>query len=1124
MSNRRAIVCVFVLFIMFFRINHHCWRLCLIYFKSKMYCRIVSIVAVVLMCESVQAALNVSERDGVFSIARGGRTVVVSAGEEVGNRSMKDVTNAFVRLSDGTQVWNRWRERADDGYRYEIAARADGAVELTFQSQVLPVCSERDRWLVLRLPEEVLTGKTYESVVATVRKYSVEKGVFGPQTKLRSRWLAVNGLTFDFNPRGVGDEESCVEEGWSHQDALRGLWFVEHDPAGGWKICAGAAPMTSWGGYVGAKMVLREGVFADYDVIHALRKFGYDQPMRASRLLSFGAPVCGSAYADGNHLYSRDAVCGWFEGRPAGVPAVGCPQGVNYSSVSGEGRTVYRLSGLTDGVHVLTFTAGNYTGAENGFAVSVNGVDIAADLCVPSGKVFAVTRPIRVSDGIFDIAFSGKWLVSSLAVQPLMFDGEDFAIRRGCWVVDGWEPTCFHRNDAVREPPVFATDREFRDLPAPGTEFSVTPREPPAEVELPSPDLPSLDWMRKPRIVRLFNNSSTLAELDAPNAISDYFDREFKGRNYNIIMLSGMHSRHTYLGQEERGLDAVRRITEEAHRRGMKVIDHFDATLVWNIGDGFRLMTERIPELNRSVGTGLPSYQFCIYNPDFRRKMYDYLLRDVRNGVDGFQLDEVQYWQHGCVCRHCREGFRRETGWWIPENELNPAWQDDRSPFRKRWFAWKVRKATDFFLDFRRQVKDLKPDLVLSAYAPPWAFEFSVPRVNVGRDLVDLARTFNFFGYEMCSRCVMRSARFEFPAVRVQDILSRGYRMPMWDWYYNIDWQNDYVSWALSTMAGRAPLLAEVPKDASVPDYPGFDERRGGMKRRGAHPIAGTALLFSFASRDWNAVECHPGKEFGGIGQALEALHVPYEVIGDAALESCDLARFKTLLVGAANCLSDRAVKGIRDFAAQGGTVRLSAQAGLFDERGDRRVVWPFKDVFGFEPTIEPRSDKTYERPFGKGRIAYTPALRGEEFFFVLQMVNRVCDFNPDPVRESAFRREIVACATSWWQVDAPDKVHTAIWREADGSVAIHFLNTTGVEPESGVKPAAESPVPAFPPLEKDIAFVVPEGVQAEAFSPDFEGPRTLPSARRADGSLAVTLPKDMLKVYVLVRITGGDK
>jgi len=1068
----------------------------------------------------VWAGLDFRESDGTFQVWRNGERIVSSIVMDRGAIGTNDVERSFVTLPDGSRVWNEWSKVGDRSFRFEVAARSDGAVELTMQSQVAWDSTHRDRWLTLTLPESVLTGQAYTSVVATVRKFEPVGAVFAATSpELKSRWLATNGLTFDFNALGPGDDECCDSEGWSHQDSLRGAWYVRHLPGGGWKIFAGACPPTPWGGYIGAKLVLREGRFEDYDSLHAIRDFYYGQRFYPQLQLAFGAPRFGETYRNGDHSFADAKRCGWKSKEGETRAVVGHPEGVSYSALTGCGKAVYRISGLRPGVLFLTFTAGNYSGVDNDFSVLANGEPVRRSLQVPARQVFVVTRPIQVSGDHIDVELSGRWLLSSLAVQPLLHAAEDFSIRRGIWLTDGWEPTYFHRNDTVKAPAKFAVEGEFRPLPVPGEEYASQPRELTLETELPDPDLPSLAWTRNPRIVRIFNNSSTMSELDPPGALEAYFDREIAGRGYNVVMLSGMHSRHTYAGQRQRGLEAVKRIAAEAHRRGMKLIDHFDATLVWNIGEGFRVMTERLPELIRSKETGLPSYQFCPYNPVFKQALHDYLVQEVRNGVDGFQVDEVQFWKHGCVCRHCREGFHRDTGWYVPENELDPAWKDRRSPFMKRWFDWKVKQSTDFFLELRRKVKDIRPDLVLSCYSTPWAFQYPVPLVNNGRSISDMARTFNLFGLEVMSRCVMRSTRFELSALRVEDTLSPDGRLVMWDWYYNADWQNDYVAWAISAMTGRSPMLAEVEKGPEVPDYPTFGEARGGMRRRGARPLGTTALLFSYASRDWNADDVFFAKEYGGFAQALDALHVPYVVIDERSLTEERLRPFKTLIVGAAHCLSEKSVAAIRAFAERGGIVRLSAQAGLFDERGDRREAWPFRDVFGLEPSVGSKTGTYLVRPFGRGELRYTPDLKGEEFFMLYENVGAPCAYKADPLREAAFRREVGELADSWWRVEAPEKVHTALWREADGSVVIHFLNVTGVKTRAGDVAEAKAPSPAFPPLERDIVFTVPEGTVAVAVSPDFAGARELESEKASDGSLTVTLPKELLNVYTLIRI-----
>lgn len=1085
------------------------------------------IVPAAFMCLLVQvpalAALDVRESGGKLEVLRDGEVLIGSVRMDRGGLGEDDVESSFIRLPDGSRVWNRWSKRQDRSFRMEVAMRADGAVEITMQSQVAFDTPHRRRMLELSIPDRVLSGKRYESVFASVRRFKKEDGVFGDGTGvLRSRWLAVDGVTFDFNPLGPGDDEACDGEGWSHMDSMRGIWYVQKSGRGGWTASAGAEPLTPWGGYAGTKVVIREGVFSDYDDIHMLRSFFYGQEFWPTALLSFGAKKAGSRFANGEVPYESSRGYGWETGAAADRSLSSRhPSGTVYSAIRGEKPMTYRVDCRRKGVYILTFTAGNHPGAANRFTLKTEDETVAADVSVPSGKVFSVTMPVRVDKGFARIGLSGKWLVSSLSLQPLLADHEDFSIRRGMWMVDGWEPTCYHRNDTVKDPVVFSPVSEMRYLPEPGTEFSATPRELERKVVLPDADLPSLDWVRNARIARIFNNSSTLAELDAPGAIEKYFDREIAGRGYNVIMLSGMHSRHTYIGQERRGLDAIRRITAEAHRRGMKLIDHFDATLVWNIGEGFRVFTQRHGELIRSRFDGLPTYQFCPSNPQFREELLSRLEKDVANGVDGFQIDEVQYWQHGCVCRHCREKFNRDTGWFIPEDESHPALADKRSPFMKRWHDWRVRESTDFFIELRRRVMDVKPDLVISAYTTPWSFLYPAPRTNYGRSVIDMARTANFMGLEVMTRCVLRSLRSEFAFLRIQNSLTLAYGTPLWDWYYNADWQNDYAAWALSTMTGRSSMLAEVAKDGSVPDYPGFGEKRGGMKRRGAEPVARTALLLSVSSRDWNGDETFYGKDIAGTAQALGAMHVPYEVVGEMSLSPERLSRYGALFVGAAHCLSDSIVETIRDFARKGGKVRLSALAGLFDERGDRRKVWPFRDIFGFDPVQDDSSLRVERRSFGEGSFEWTSAMRGGKFFMMSQTPSDTCKYDVPAEDEAGFRRELLEwCGGStWWKTDLPDNVFTALWREADGSVAIHFLNGTGVKTVPGVNPPREAPTPAFPPLGFDIRFTVPEGASAVAYSPDFPEARTLESVRNPDGTLTVVLPSSSFRIYTLVRI-----
>ncbi len=1071
---------------------------------------------------SAFGALDVAERAGGLSVVRDGKTLIESVEAACCRSGENGVKSSFTKTEKGDCVWNRWCEGSGRRFRLEVAARADGAVEITMAGQVAWNSAKRRLAVGLRLPAGAFDGKAWRGMGLRTQghAYSESSGVFGPGTApLKSRFLAVDGLTFDFNAYGPGDEDAALDDGWRHVDAMTCAWTLSRREGGGWSLDCGGEVLSPWGGYLGTKLVIREGSFDDYDSLHSTRSYSYTDPFDALRLLSFGATSTGRFHSDGDVPYSALRGYGWTAPAYLKRRAVkGHDTGAYYSCMASSVESTYRFGPLPDGWYYLTFAAGNYTGISNRFDVRANGSPILADATVAKGTLRRVVAPMHVAGGFLDVSLSGDWIVSTMAVQPILLDQEDFSFSRGTWVVDGFEPGLLHRNCDVKDPPRPALLDETLDLPAPGTEFAAKPTMPPAETELPPADTPSLAWTKDARIYRLYDNACTLGDLDDPGALDAFLDRELAGRRVDAIMLSGMLSRHTYAGQLERSLESVKRVVDAAHRRGIKVIDHWDATLLWNIGEGFRAMAERTPELLVSVRGDVVSRQLCIMNPEMRRRLFDYARHDVENGVDGLQIDEIEFWEHGCVCRHCREAFKRDTGWVMPMDETSPAWKDG-SPFMKRWKAWRIRKSTDFLVDLRRSLKDVRPDLVLSAYTTPNGLFTTYGSLGHGRDIADLPRAVNFFGIEVMTRSVLRSARAELPQHRTTSAFTYAYGAPVWNWYYCSDWQSDYAGWILSEMTAQTPFLAEVCKTEETPDYPRFS---AGMKRIGARPVAEIALLFSASSRDWNSGVGVKG-DLLGTAQAMEALHIPYAVISEASLDARGLAPFKVLFVGAAHCLSDGQVAAVRAFAERGGVVRLSTLACTCDEFGDRRAKWPFADVFGFEPRIDRSSRELVSRSCGKGRVVYSAAPRGEPFQMDSLKVGAQVAFAPDAAEEAAFREEVARWSegAKWWEVSAPDKVYTSVWREANGALAVHLFNTTGVDNKPGEKIVSNAPVPAYPKVDADIDFTVPVqgAVRVSATSPEFDGVRMLEASQVAGGRVKVTIPKGMLGAYLFVRI-----
>lgn len=1039
--------------------------------------------AVLPAAASARTALEVVERDGVLSVTRDGRTVVSSVAVDRGDVGSDDVKGSFAEQPDGTKVWNRWSEVRDRRFRLEVAKRADGAVEITLAGQMEPESACRKRHLDLHLDGEAFRGRDFEALEDSGRVFRPRTGRFdGTLRSHGARWLAVDGLTFDFNPLGPGDAFADTKpgEGWAHVDAVRGYATLSAE-RDGWRIRTGDEVKSSYGGYVGGKIVIREGTFDDYGRHHLIRAFHYSDELTPVRLLAFGSPIRGPDYSEGNVRFAPSRGYGWAtdlsHGNGQRRPAVGNREGAYYSAITCTGDDVYRFDGLTDGYYLFTYAGGNYTGLSNRFSVDVGDVRLVADGSVPTGKVRTVTRAVHVSGGRLEVRFSGTWLVSVLALQPMLADGEDFSVGRGFWVSRGYEPgVIFRSSDWTPFTP--GVSDELQDLPVPGTEFAAAPREPPAPVELPDPAAPELAWTRCARIHRFFNNSSTLSELDDAAERERYIDRELAGKNANAVMVSGLLSRHTQPARRNATVESVGRIAESLHRRGIRVFDHIDATLLWNCGFGFRIMMERPGELLRTWNDNLPSYQFCVSNPDWRETFYAHLRKVLAKGIDALQVDELYHWRRGCTCRHCRERFFRETGWQVPLNECDPAWGDPLSPFRRRWRDWRIRNCTNWFVELRRRNRDIAPHLVLSAYCTPGGFVSSADG-DIGQDLLDLSRAINFFGIEVMSRSVMRSSLAEVPFRRAQNILTFAYGAPVWDWYYNFNWPSDYTAWAMSEMMRQSPMLSEVPRDAGTPDYAGFDVTRGAMVREGAEPVAETAVLFSTHTRDLNVVREWQPSLFG-LAQALEALHVPYEFVPDEGLTVERLKKYKVLFLSGFDRLTaaDRAV--LDGFRKAGG-----------------RIVDGVEGAAGF---CQPE-------------LVSSPARIGKEVF----------RYDPDPVTEADFRKRVAAAVgdAAWWRIEAPDRVMTSVWREKSGALAIHLLNLTGVRNKVGEVLDSSAPDPAFPPMDADIVLTVPfrDIGPAAAVSPDFDGERNLETRPAPDGGMTVVLPKELFKTYTLIRL-----
>lgn len=1080
-------------------------------------------------------------------------------------------------LPDGSVVFNRWNTQKDNCFREEIAISPSGdEIEISFQtffeSYSPVVMTEPHINYELDVPLSLFEGGSFAGFVG---RGSSMKPLEGPLSadglaemrKGSFRYIAFdNGkgdsLAFDFNISGVSDMVSDYSE-----NCLIGHWGAVEEN-GTIRLISGMQP-SFWGAPFTAKVkIFRGDREHSYDQRHAFRHYSWGTEFPPELLYCFGAKKYGKGYAALN-TQKFDGKAGWTSGTETLQLQNESPEGAFYSAVTGHDATL-KIAGLRDGIYFVTLGTGNLNNADVEFEAAVNGCPFPKPVSVPRGTASTAAMPIQTVNGEITVEFVGDFRLSTLGLQCLQATAEDLNFNREFWRTYGFEPAPIYANGNYTTPPVFESKQENFDLPVPGTEASGELKTMVLEHNaITSKGHPQADWRFNANIQTFGpNNAGVFTEYGTDEALKQRI-MDLKQRNISVILTNGMLSRHTYAAHEPRVKQTLKRFTDLAHANGLKLMDHQDATLLWNIDAGNRVCCERFSELQVQTHNQMPSPYFCTSNPEFRKAIFaslkDYV---VSTGCDALMLDEVMMMEGCCSCAYCRKQFHEDTGWYLPVNELDPAITGEENALRKTWIQWRIHQIGNFFVELRKQLNEVNPDFSLVAYTTHYCLTSRYSSHGYGLDIIEMARGVDFPGSEITSRNTLRSARAVSALRACKSMLHLAYDVPVWGLISSGDrsYAVDYFGWAVNNMHGQSTWMNDsAPRPANLPDFTVFP---GNMNRQTAQSVAEVALLFSIASRDFGGGFNYTS-ELLGTAQTLGSMHVPYDVIGEISLNPEALKKYKVLFLGCSSALSDRAGEVIKEFARQGGTVYLTTTAGWENEYGFSRKEWLFKDVFnhdinrqfirpktitdpetGEEVTLdfEPyycHPDYTAEGPrptssllwarnadgaryplmlhkkYGKGEFYYQPITLAFHLNAPEGYVGNPYDFAIDPWLDKTLRGILAKIMDKalFWEVDAPDLVLTTIYQQ-DNELLCHFLNAT-------IGPIAKNeittygvPEPAFPPMEKDITFTVPVSSPSRVYavSPDFYGEKDLEFST-ANGKTTVILPKELLYVYTIVKI-----
>ena len=180
------------------------------------------ILPILLLSSILAARLTVEPQGDSFVVKRDGNVLIESVIMETDiPMEQANVQTSQQTMADGTRVWERWCEDRDNRFRLEVAERADGAVEITMTGEIDALSTNLTRNLALTMPTGCLADKEFQALADNGRAWRPVKGRFTANSSGIYRWLACDGLTFDFNPIGPIDDCSMYRLG-----AIKGIWRV----------------------------------------------------------------------------------------------------------------------------------------------------------------------------------------------------------------------------------------------------------------------------------------------------------------------------------------------------------------------------------------------------------------------------------------------------------------------------------------------------------------------------------------------------------------------------------------------------------------------------------------------------------------------------------------------------------------------------------------------------------------------------------------------------------------------------------------------------------------------------------------------------------------------------------
>jgi hypothetical protein len=424
------------------------------------------------------------------------------------------------------------------------------------------------------------------------------------------------------------------------------------------------------------------------------------------------------------------------------------------------------------------------------------------------------------------------------------------------------------------------------------------------------------------------------------------------------------------------GRDLAGEINDAAHRAGIRTIGMVDLAQIPANAAADHPEWCAWDERGRPVETTTPGIFTACPLGGFQN---DYVREILREMLGRYDLDCMKFGggsfgfsRPACHCPSCQESF----GAPIPP----PAEWDEA--FRRRYTAWRFEQARQRAGKLAEYVHAVAPTMPVMGNGvcfgdPDWTLRSAMDIEQIA-DVMDAVQVEvqSRYRYDLATdrgewqwlAWPMETARY-MTAVTEKPIWVVASYFLAWPWRRSAvpaAEQKVYLAQIAANgaspmvnLSGGPPAVHEDPRGfPAIRELYRFLEKHNACYE-GDTSAATVAVVYSLdtlASASTRGEQGDYLASIRGVERSLLDAHVPFDIISTKTLERSGVAeRYAALVLPATSCLSDRAAEAVRAFAARGGGLVASFDAGRRDETGAERAGLALGEAFGVRATGAPR-------------------------------------------------------------------------------------------------------------------------------------------------------------------------